>query len=374
MKPMLRKSPALLAVLFGLTLALSARAEPPRVAATVIPVHSLASALMAGTDSAPELMISGRESPHHYHLRPSGAALLEEADVVFWIARGLENALADPIAVRAKPGAALELLEALDTERLIPYEEDGEHSEGHDDHEEEHGHEHGDAEHSEGHDEHGREHGHDDEEHSEGRDDHDDHDEHEEHEEHGHEEEHGHGHGHDHGDWDPHVWLSPELAGEMAKLMAAALIRADGENAELYERNLAQLHGRLERLEAELRETLSGVGAVRAFVFHDAYRYFQRSFGLRTAGTILGPEAESHGGLSAARVAELREIAEREKIHCVFTEPQFNPRALIPITRGFDDMRVLVLDPLGAEIPPGADAYFQLMRNLAKAFAECARK
>ena len=338
-----------LAVLFGLILAHSARAEAPRVVATISPVHSLAAALTAGTDAAPALLVGGRESPHHYHLRPSGAALLEEADAVFWVSEHLESALADPIAARTKPGAAVELLKALNPESLIVREEEDEHHDHDDDHEHEH---------SDEHDEHGHEHS----------DEHDDHEH-----DHGHEHDHDHGHEHEHGAADPHAWLSPELAGEMAKAMAAALIRADGENAELYRRNLGELRERLARLDAELRGTLSGLGPVRAFVFHDAYRYFQRSFGLRTAGTILGAAAESHGGLSARRVAELREVAERENIRCVFTEPQFNPRALTPVTRGFE-MKVLVMDPLGAEVPPGADAYFQVMRNMAKGFAECAKE
>ena len=154
--------------------------------------------------------------------------------------------------------------------------------------------------------------------------------------------------------------------------MASALIRADAENAQTYRRNLNALQVELSDLDMELRGMLSDLPPLRAFVFHDAYGYFQREYGLEIAGTLLGPDAESHGGLSAARIKRLREIAEEEDIRCVFAEPQFNPRTLTPLTRGFE-IKTLTLDPLGADIPLGGGAYFQTMRNLAKGFASCAK-
>ena len=304
------------AILLSCALTRGAWADAPKVAATISPVHSLASFLLSGTGVVPELLVAGGASPHHFHLRPSGAAILEDANMIFWVSENLESSLAKPIAARAAPGAAVELLSALDEDLLIHYE-DG------DAHEDEH--------------------------------------------------EHGDEHAHEHGAVDPHIWLSPKLAMEMAQAMAAALMRADKENAELYQRNLEDLRARLAELDAELREMLSGLGTVRAFAFHDAYGYFQRAYDLHLAGTILDANAAERGGLSARRVAELRETAEHAGVRCVFAEPQFNRRALTPIIRGFD-MKVLILDPLGAEVPPGAEAYFQIMRNLAKEFAKCAKE
>ena len=347
MKTMLRN---IAAALVCAALSHSAFADSPRVIATVSPVHSLASALMTGTDSAPLLLVEPDISPHHFHLRPSDAEALEEADVIFWVSEYLEAPLAKAIAARAKSGASIELLPTLDPRSLIHYDEDDDGHEGHDDHD---GHD--------GHDEH--------DDHGHGHDDHDEHDEHDDHD--GHDDHNGHD-DHAHGDYDPHIWLSPKLAAEMAGTMASALIRADAENAEAYRRNLESLRGRLSALDSELRGTLSDLPQLRAFVYHAAYGYFQREYGLRIAGTLLGPEAESHGGLSAARIKRLREIAEEEDIRCVFAEPQFNPRTLTPLTRGFE-IKTLVLDPLGADIPLGADAYFDTMRNLAKGFASCAQ-
>ena len=319
------------AILLSCALARGAWADAPKVAATISPVHSLASFLLSGTGVVPELLVAGDASPHHFHLRPSGAAILEDADVIFWVSENLESSLAKPIAARAAPGAAVELLSALDKDILIHYEGEEKHEDGDGD---EDAHKHGAEDTHDG-------------------DDHED--------------------SHKHGAVDPHVWLSPKLAAEMARTMAAALTRADPENTELYQRNLEDLRTRLTELDAELRGMLSEAGAVRAFAFHDAYGYFQRAYDLQLAGAILGANAAHRGGLSALRVAALRETAEHADVRCVFAEPQFNRRALTPIIRGFD-MEVLILDPLGAEVPPGAEAYFQIMRNLAKEFAKCAKE
>ena len=365
MKTMLRN---IVAALVCAALSHSAFADSPRVIATVSPVHSLASALMTGTDAAPLLLVEPDISPHHFHLRPSDAEALEEADVIFWVSEYLEAPLAKAIAARAKSGASIELLPTLDPRSLIHYDEDDDGHEGHAEHDEHDDH----AGHDE-HDDHADhdDHGHDDDHADEHRED-DDHGHGHEHEDEHREDGHDDHAGHNHGGIDTHIWLSPKLAADISRTMASALIRADAENAQTYRRNLSALQVELSDLDMELRGMLSDLPPLRAFVFHDAYGYFQREYGLEIAGTLLGPDAESHGGLSAARIKRLREIAEEEDIRCVFAEPQFNPRTLTPLTRGFE-IKTLTLDPLGADIPLGGGAYFQTMRNLAKGFASCAK-
>ena len=71
----------------------------------------------------------------------------------------------------------------------------------------------------------------------------------------------------------------------------------------------------------------------------------------------------------------MREI--REKIRglgarCVFGEPQFPPALLATLTEG-TGARTGVLDPLGAALAPGPDAWFALMRALGASLAGCLR-
>lgn len=55
---------------------------------------------------------------------------------------------------------------------------------------------------------------------------------------------------------------------------------------------------------------------------------------------------------------------------CVFAEPQFEPRLVGTIIEG-TGARSGVLDPLGAGIAPGPDAWFELMRALADGLHAC---
>ena len=63
-------------------------AEAPQVAVDIAPVHSLVARVMEGVGT-PDLIIPAGASPHEYNLRPSEAASLQNADVVFWVSASL---------------------------------------------------------------------------------------------------------------------------------------------------------------------------------------------------------------------------------------------------------------------------------------------
>ena len=75
-------------------------AETPRVVVSILPVHSLVAAVMAGL-GAPHLLIRGGASPHDASLRPSDARALSAAELVIWVGPGLETFLEKPLAALA---------------------------------------------------------------------------------------------------------------------------------------------------------------------------------------------------------------------------------------------------------------------------------
>jgi zinc transport system substrate-binding protein len=166
---------------------------------------------------------------------------------------------------------------------------------------------------------------------------------------------------------DPHLWLSPENAGRLVDAVADALAGMDPDNAATYRRNATALHERIDRLDAEL---MSGLGKVKEkpyIVFHDAYQLFEKHYGLNPAGSVtINPERMP----GAHRIHELRKRLEESGARCVFSEPQFKPGLVATIIKG-TQARSGVLDPIGADVKPGADAWFELMRNLANALVEC---
>ena len=67
--------------------------SPPRVVASIKPIHSLVAGVMRGV-AAPELLLDDQQSPHHFALKPSQARLLQQADMVFWVDPSLETPMA----------------------------------------------------------------------------------------------------------------------------------------------------------------------------------------------------------------------------------------------------------------------------------------
>ena len=166
---------------------------------------------------------------------------------------------------------------------------------------------------------------------------------------------------------DEHVWLDPRNAALWVGLIAVALAGADPGRAALYRANAAAARVELAALEAELDAVLDPVRARGFFVFHDAYRYFEDRFGLAAEGAVSMGDARAPG---ASRLGALRERLREGEAVCLFTEPQFAPRLAEMLVEG-TEVRVGVLDPLGAELTPGPELYPTLLRNLAASLREC---
>lgn len=142
---------------------------------------------------------------------------------------------------------------------------------------------------------------------------------------------------------------------------------ADPANASVYAENGAALAERLDALAAEMEATLAPVRDRPFLVFHDAYQYLETRFDLAVAGAVtLNPAAPP----GARRVAEIRERVQEVGVRCLFREPQFEPRIAEVVAEGAD-VTIGVLDPLGADLEPGPDLYFDLMRRNAGALADC---
>ena len=86
-------------------------AAPPRVVASIGPVHSLAAAVM-GDRGEPLQIVRGYGSPHAYQMRPSDAAGLRDADLVLWIGPTMETFLQRPLR-SARPGTRVVALMEL---------------------------------------------------------------------------------------------------------------------------------------------------------------------------------------------------------------------------------------------------------------------
>eukprot|EP00913_Durusdinium_trenchii_P008293 g7790.t1 len=239
----------------------------------------------------PKLIVEGAASPHTYNMRPSNAAALQDAELIFWIGHGMEAFLEKPLEALGSKAAVVTLEDAPGLTKL-PFRKGGvfepeAEEEGH-----EHGHHHG----SDGH-------------HSEDED----------------------GGDHDHEGNDVHLWLDPMNAKAMAAEIEKQLVQADAGHAALYQKNGAELMQKIDALDAEIKETLAPVKDKPFIVFHDAYQYFEHRYGVKVAGSItVSPETMP----GAERVKEIHQKVEDLGATCVFAEPQFEPKLVKVVTEG----------------------------------------
>ena len=304
-------------LLSAIALAMPSHADSPKVVVTIKPVHSLAAAVMKGVGE-PSLLIDGAQSPHHFHLKPSDARRLHNADLLVRVDDRLENFLAGILDSLSEKTRAMTLAEEIDSRFLLSIREGGIW----DSHEHKEESEHHDDLHSD--DNHRR--------------------------------------------IDSHLWLSPKVAEKIAEAIADELITIDKENARHYRENLRALKIKLAALDDEINKRLAQVHERRFLVFHDAYQYFEGDYNLNAAGSI---KITPHAPLSALHLRRLKELKEGGGgIVCIFAEPQFDSRATRRLAEEIG-ARFGIADPLGAKIIAGESAYFEIMRDLADSFAEC---
>jgi zinc transport system substrate-binding protein len=291
----------------------------PKVIASILPVDGIVAAVM-GSTGQPELLLQGKLSEHRAVFTPEQIAELGTADVVFIIGQGLEAKLSQLSGTEAVNGKRFVELSMAPGVRTLPIREGGVW-EGHEhDHDHEDGHSSGETEHTEG-----------------------------------------------VLRIDPHVWLDPENAKAMAKAVAEELAKADPAHAATYRANAEAFGKSVDETAAAIAAELAPVKGVPYAVFHDAYRYFEERFGLTPAGSIADVSAQAP---SAERLAEVRNKIVAVKAACVFREPQYDSRVVATVIEG-TGAREGVLDPIGADIPPGAGAYQQLLRNLGRDLTSC---
>ena len=173
--------------------------------------------------------------------------------------------------------------------------------------------------------------------------------------------------GDERGGHDPHIWLDPDNARAIVAAVATVLAEADPANRRAYAANAAQLDARIAVLDAEIEALLAPVRARPYLTAHDAYRYFERHYGLNAVGAV-SPTPERQPG--ARHLATLRRVIEASGARCLFSEPQFEPAVAVALAADLS-LRRAELDPLGAALTPGPDAWFALMREIANALARC---
>ena len=150
-------------------------------------------------------------------------------------------------------------------------------------------------------------------------------------------------HAHDPGVLDPHIWTSPPLVKIQAAHIRDALIGADPDGRKVYEAGFAAFGAEIDAIDAELRQVFKDHQGMRFMVFHPAWGYFARTYGLAQIPIeIEGKEPKP------ARLAGLIEAARATGIKVIFVQPQFSDTAAQTVARAISG-RVVHADPLAED-------------------------
>ena len=159
------------------------------------------------------------------------------------------------------------------------------------------------------------------------------------------------------GGMDPHVWTSPRRVKIMAASIRDALIGAEPNHRGEFEANYRAFTAELDALDSEIRTILAPARGKSFMVFHPAWGYFAKDYGLRQIP--IEAEGKEPGGKALARVIDL---GKREGVKAIFVQTQFSRRTAETVAAAFG-ARVVAVDPL-------AENYAQNLLHVAGEFAK----
>jgi len=163
---------------------------------------------------------------------------------------------------------------------------------------------------------------------------------------------------HQHGEesqYDTHVWVSPRNAKIMVENIYQGLIHVDPANKDYYKANKDKYLQELDNLDKNITATLAGVKDRKILVYHPAWGYFCRDYGLtQIAIEKDGKEPTPQG------MASVIDQAKRENIKVVFISPQFSRKSAESVASEIGG-QVVMIDYLDKN-------YIENMKKVAEAF------
>lgn len=285
-----------------------------RVVTSIKPLQMIASAITDGV-SEPALLIPSTQSYHHFVLRPSSVRTLNQAELFVWVGPELETYLTGAVQqgmpeqqvlqVLALPGLVIHHAQHEGTEAVeIIVPDQGLHA----------------------------------------------------------------GHKHLEGDdIDPHLWLDTRNARAIARAITQQLMQIDPDNQQSYAQNLITFEQNLDALDESLNTSLVMPAEFQYAVYHDAFRYFERQFGLQHDVVFVGSEEIQPG---VRHMLALRDAVANRNINCLM-EDVTSQASTVETVLGEKEVERVRADTTGQSLTSGPTAYIQLIENLANAFQQC---
>ncbi|CAM3804355.1 zinc ABC transporter substrate-binding protein [Alkalicoccus chagannorensis] len=333
--------------------------DPVSVQTTLYPLEYFAERI-GGDDVEVENMVPVGADAHTFE--PTANQMIETAEAELFIYNGADfegfiSSIQDAIE-----GEDVQMVEAVEGIELLDYSHDHNHDDEHDhnnedhNHDDEHNHNNDDLNHNDEHNHNNDNHNHEDE-HDHNNDDANHNDADNNHDDHA------------HGDEDPHVWLDPMRAADMAENIKHALVEARPEASETFEANFDTLVEELEELDGQFEELADNMDRDHIVVSHAGYGYWEARYGIHQTGIAgLSPTNEP----SIQQIEETIEMMEENNINHVMFEQNI-PVDVAETVReetGAEELWLHNLEAKTEEDLENEEDYFSLMEGNLEALEE----
>jgi zinc transport system substrate-binding protein len=154
---------------------------------------------------------------------------------------------------------------------------------------------------------------------------------------------------------DPHVWVSPRNTMQMVENIYQGLVKIDPDHKDYYLKNKENYLKELHDLDQDINQSLEGKKNTMILVYHPAWGYFCRDYGLQQIAIQQNGKEPS-----AQLITQIIDLSKKNNITAIFVSPQYSTRNAEVIANEIG-AEIVVIDPL-------APNYIQNMQKVLKAF------
>ncbi len=160
---------------------------------------------------------------------------------------------------------------------------------------------------------------------------------------------------HDHTGLDPHIWTAPGLVKIQAGNILKALQQIAPQYKDEFQSNYNSFAARIDALDDELKQILTGKSGMQFMVFHPSWGYSAQEYGLKQV-----PIEIEGKNPKPAQLKELIMHAKEDGIKVIFAQPQFSTKSA-----------KLVASEIGGQVAfadPLAEDWMENLRMIAEKF------
>jgi zinc transport system substrate-binding protein len=165
---------------------------------------------------------------------------------------------------------------------------------------------------------------------------------------------------------DGHLWLDSDNVKLLIGRIASSLTDVDFTHAEAYRTNAAELRKRVDALDEELAQELTGLRDRPFLVLHDDLQYLEARYNLVGVGSIMVDSA----ALTPERLKQVAEKVAGLNAVCIVGYSADDDATLKEIAEAAG-IRSVRIDLYGATMGDGPDAYFRAMRAMVSQLKSC---